>query len=98
MKVVRLSALPTGRLYPTGKYSWYKFMLEAGVNPRGYIATGRIMSMKNSNDNIGNRTSDLPACRAVPQPTALRRVPVRVVLITIITKYKTFIMGYNNYK
>jgi hypothetical protein len=30
------------------------------------------MSMKNSNDNIGNRTSDLPACSTVPQPTAPR--------------------------
>jgi hypothetical protein len=28
------------------------------------------MSMKNSNDTIGNRTSELPACSAVPQPTA----------------------------
>jgi len=28
------------------------------------------MSMKNSNDTIGNRTRDLPACCAVPQPTA----------------------------
>jgi len=26
--------------------------------------------MKNSNDTIGNRTCDLPACNAVPQPTA----------------------------
>jgi hypothetical protein len=26
--------------------------------------------MKNSNDIIGNRTHDLPACSAVPQPTA----------------------------
>jgi len=26
--------------------------------------------MKNSNDTIGNRTRDLPVCRAVPQPTA----------------------------
>jgi hypothetical protein len=30
--------------------------------------------MKNSNDTIGNRTSDLPACNAVPQPTATPRV------------------------
>jgi hypothetical protein len=29
-----------------------------------------IMSMKNSSDTIGNRTRDLPACSAVPQPTA----------------------------
>jgi len=25
---------------------------------------------KNSSDSIGNRTRDLPACSAVPQPTA----------------------------
>ena len=31
--------------------------------------------MKNSNDAIGNRTRDLPACRAVPQPTAPPRAP-----------------------
>jgi hypothetical protein len=27
------------------------------------------MSMKNSNNKIGNRTRDLPICSAVPQPT-----------------------------
>ena len=32
--------------------------------------------MKNSSDTIENRTSDLPACRAVPQPTTPPRVPV----------------------
>ena len=31
--------------------------------------------MKNSNDTIGNRTRDLPACSAVPQPTAPSRAP-----------------------
>ena len=35
-----------------------------------YSAAGRIMSMKNSNDTIGNRTRDLPTCSVVPQPTA----------------------------
>jgi len=29
-----------------------------------------MMSMKNSNDNIGNRTRDFPAGNAVPEPTA----------------------------
>ena len=29
------------------------------------------LSMKNSSDTIGNRTRDLPACSALPQPTAL---------------------------
>ena len=32
--------------------------------------------MKNSNDTIGNRARDLPACNAVPQPTVLPRAPV----------------------
>jgi len=43
--------------------------------PQGHSAAGRIMSMKNSNDTIGNRTRDLPTCSAVPQPTALPRAP-----------------------
>jgi hypothetical protein len=33
--------------------------------------------MKNSNDIIGNRTRDLPACTAVPQPTAPPCAPFR---------------------
>jgi hypothetical protein len=32
------------------------------------------MSIKNSNDTIGNRTRDLPACSAVPEPTSPPRV------------------------
>ena len=34
-----------------------------------------IMSMKNSYDTIGNRTRDLPAFSAVPQPSAPPRTP-----------------------
>ena len=48
------------------KYSWYSFVLEDE-------STGRIMSMKNSNDTIWNRTRDLRACSEVPQPTAQLR-------------------------
>jgi hypothetical protein len=33
------------------------------------------MSIKNSHDTIGNRTRELLACRAVPQPTAPPRDP-----------------------
>jgi hypothetical protein len=33
IKVVRLSALRTGRLYPPRKYSWYSFLLEAESIP-----------------------------------------------------------------
>ena len=31
--------------------------------------------MKNSSDNFGNRTRDLPTCSVVPQPTAPPRAP-----------------------
>jgi hypothetical protein len=43
--------------------------------PQGHSAAGRIMSMKNSSYNIGNRTRDLPTCSVVPEPTALPRAP-----------------------
>ena len=36
--------------------------------PQGHSATGRIMSMKNTNDTIGNRTRDLSVCSVVPYP------------------------------
>jgi hypothetical protein len=42
---------------------------------QGHSATERIMVMKNSNETIGNRTRELPACNAVPQPTAPPHAP-----------------------
>jgi len=33
------------------------------------------MSIKNSNDTVGNRTRDLPACSAMPQPIPPPRAP-----------------------
>ena len=47
---------------PPRQYSWYSFLLEAEC--------GQNMSMKKSSHTIRNRTCDLPACSAVPQPTA----------------------------
>ena len=55
------------------KYFWYSFLLEAELI-QGHSAAGRIKSMKNSIDTIGNWICDLPACSAVTQPTAPRRV------------------------
>ena len=46
--------------------------------PRGHSATGRIMSLKNSNDTIENRNRDLPVCSAVPLPLR-HRVPHTIV-------------------
>jgi hypothetical protein len=45
--------------------------------------------MKNFNDTIGNRTSDLPACSAVPQPTA----PPRALKNTMLYDYWYFVMA-----
>ena len=73
MKMVRLSAIHTGHLYPTRKYSWYSFLLEA-ESTQGHSVTGMIMSVKNFSDTIGNGC-DLPACSAVSQPTAPPRAP-----------------------
>jgi hypothetical protein len=40
----------------------------------GINVAGRIMSMKNSNDTIGNRTRDLPVYSAEPQPLRHRNI------------------------
>jgi hypothetical protein len=50
------------------RYAWYSFLLEVQ-------STGRVTWMKNLSDTIGNRNRDLPACSAVPQPTAPPRTP-----------------------
>jgi hypothetical protein len=68
-KVVGHTHRPT---LPARKYSCYSFPLDAESTPEPECA-GRIMSMKNSNGNIGNRTRDLPACSTLPHPTASPR-------------------------
>jgi hypothetical protein len=42
------------------------------------------MTMKNFNDTIGNRNRDLPACSAVPQPTAPPIAPTYWVQVVIL--------------
>jgi len=73
MKVVRLSALRTGRLNPPPrKYSWYSFLLEAESTPGPQCGRKDYVNVSNT---IGNWTRDLPTCSAVPQPTAPPRTP-----------------------
>jgi hypothetical protein len=65
MKVVRLSALRTGRLYPLGD-SPGTHLCERLSQHQGHSAAGRIMSMKTFKRTIRNRTRTLPCCNAVP--------------------------------
>jgi hypothetical protein len=70
MKVVSLLALRTGRLYLPGDIHGTDFC-QRPSRLQGHSATGRSKSMKKPNDPIWNRTRDLPAYSAVPQPTDL---------------------------
>jgi hypothetical protein len=51
------------------------------------------MSMKNSNDTVGNRTDDLPDCSAVPQPTA----PPRAKFLFCVTIIQTIYIHVGKY-
>ena len=89
MKVVRLSALRTGRLYPPGNIPGTHFCSRLN-RPQGHSGAGRIILLKNSNDSIGNRTRDLLACSAVPQPTTPQRAVRNVCNYTLIYKVSHF--------
>jgi hypothetical protein len=54
---------------PPGRIPGTHFCYRLG-RPQSHNATGRIKSLKNSSDPIGNPTRDLPVCSAVPQATA----------------------------
>ena len=60
-----LSVLAIGRLNPPGDISDINFCYRLCL-PQGHSATGRIMSMKNSNGTILSQTRDLVARSAVP--------------------------------
>ena len=58
-KVVILTHRP---LFTPRKYSWYSFLLEAESIPGPWCDRKEFMSMRNSNNTICDRTSDLPIC------------------------------------
>ena len=81
-KMLRLSAAQEGGkvVSPTHRpplspkrYPWCSFLLKIESIPGPQC--GRIKSLKNPKDPIGNRARDLPACSSVPRPTASPPTP-----------------------
>ena len=61
-KVISLTHRPP---LPPGNTPGTHFYLRLS-RPQGHSATGRIMSLKNSNNTIGHRTRDLSVCSVMP--------------------------------
>jgi len=88
-KVVSLTyrpPLPPG--YTPGTHFFYRLS-----RPQGHSAIGRIMSIKNSNDTICNRTSDLPICSTAPKPLCYCGSPSKKVSTLLLLEYETHPSG-----
>jgi hypothetical protein len=72
---VRLSALRADRPRFTPRKILGTHFCQRLSRPQSHSTAGRIRSIENSNDLIGIRTRDLPACSMVPQPTTQPRAP-----------------------
>ena len=86
MKVVRLSALHSDRLYPPGDI--LVLIFRGWVDPRAVVRTEGFNSMKNRKDPIGNRTHDILICSAVFRKDVTRQKSWRIV--------NTFCMYYSS--
>ena len=89
MTVVRLLALGTGCLYPSGNIPCVHFCQKLS-RPQVHSAVGSIMSIKKFKDTMGNRTRDLSVCSAMPQPTAPPHTPYCVECFRISTSLVLF--------
>jgi hypothetical protein len=71
---VRLSALRAGCPLPPGIFL-VLISVKRLSQPQGHSAAEKIRSVEKSNDHMGNRNRDLPACSIEPQLTTLQRAP-----------------------
>jgi hypothetical protein len=79
---VSLLALCAGRATPPRKIPSTHFCSRLSRS-QGHSTAGRIRSVEKSNDPIGNRSRDIPACSEVPQSTTLLRVLISHVFLLI---------------
>jgi hypothetical protein len=75
---VRLSALSTGRPLPPRKIPGTHFCWRLS-RPQAIVRLEGLGQLKKSNEFIGIRTRDLPACSIVSQPTTLPHAPVPII-------------------
>jgi hypothetical protein len=71
---VRLSALRAGSPLPPGRVRAL-ISVRDWVEPKAIVRLEELRQFKKSNELIGNRICDLPACSIVPLPTTLPRAP-----------------------
>jgi hypothetical protein len=74
---LRLSALHAGPavIYPPGRFL-VLISVKGWVDPRAIVRLEGLGQLKKSNDFIGIRIRDLPACSIVPQPSYATAYPI----------------------
>jgi hypothetical protein len=84
---MKLSALRAGCNLPPGRFL-VLISVKRPRRPQGHSEAGRIRLIEKSNDLIGNRTCDLPACSLVPQPCY--RWPPNLISVIIMVTIQCF--------